>query len=281
MLAVSGKLLPLEGLYPAYWVAAEIATRALYTSIPLAFGLLLFSAARPFLRGELPGELALSLRFAALAGAVMASAWPRADFYHVISVYPVVLLLLFDRAGARRRGSVSSSGARWIGRGALISLLAVTGTVSGLHQSTHRHHLNLERADLHISPFSAWVESIVKLARTELEPGDPLFVYGHEAAFYFLAERFPTWRFAQLYPGQAGADRGRELADHLRAHPPAVIVRGLAGTPSLDTYTPELLSWVKENYEVDTKVFEAYPPPVDFVPPRWMVAVLRKSGEGE
>ena len=125
------------------------------------------------------------------------------------------------------------------------------------------------------------MESIVNLARAELEPGDPLFVYGHEAAFYFLADRFTTWRFAQLYPGQVGEGGGRELADHLRAHPPAVIVRGLAGTPPLDTYTPELLSWVKGNYEVDTRVFEAYPPPVDFVPPRWMVAVLRRNNAEE
>jgi len=298
LLAMSGKLLPAENLYSAYWMAAEVATRALYTSIPLAFGWVLFSAGRAISLGLSPALPAASLWFAGMAATVMASAWPRFDFYHVISVYPVVLLLLFERFATLRGagsetshagdagvleggGQRSKGGAHWFARGALVLLLVLTGSVSVLHQATHRHHLELERADLYISPFSGWVESIVSLARAELEPGDPLFVYGHEAAFYFLAERFSTWRFAQLYPGQVGAGRGSELAEYLSANPPELIVRGLAGTPPLDSYTPELLSWVLEHYAVDGAVFESYPPPVDYTPPRWLVAVLRRSGAGE
>ena len=292
LLAMSGKLLPAEGLYPLYWMVAEVASRALYSSIPLAFAAALFAAGRFVVRGALSADRAASLRFAGMAAAVMASAWPRADFYHVISVYPVVLLLLFDRVAAgrgageptppgREAGSsafASNRAGRWIGRGALVSLLVVTGCVSGLHQSSYRHHLDLDRADLYISPYSGWVRSIVDLARAELEPGDPLFVYGHEAALYFLAERFSTWRFAQLYPGQVGEGRGSELANHLRAHPPAVIIRGGAGSPPLASYTPELLSWVLDNYEVDERVFEQYPPRARYVPPRWLVAVMRRGG---
>ena len=77
----------------------------------------------------------------------------------------------------------------------------------------------------------------------EAHAGEPFFVYGHEAYYYFLTGRyFPDWPFAQLYPGQTGADAGLELAAAVDRVSPARVIRGVVewpGLPSIAGYAPD------------------------------------------
>ena len=111
-----------------------------------------------------------------------------------------------------------------------------------------------------------------------VEPDEQILVYGHEAHYYFLAGRYYSWPFVQLYPGQAGGDGGRTLAKRVRDTPPAVIVRGmqrLKGVPYLPRYTPELESEIRRSYAPDGSAFVRRPPPAGEAPGRFYSEILR------
>jgi hypothetical protein len=262
-----GHRLPAVGEGEAAWLAGEFFARALYTSVPAVFLWALWRAWRGAATRRI-GELA------ALALAFVLSAFPRADYFHLISVYPVVLLLLAALAASRRP---DPSRPPRSGLLAVVALLATTAGLAGLHLSQFSHRLDLDRASLRVSPFAAWVESVVRYAREEVAPHESLFVYGHEAYFYFLADRYSAWPFAQLYPGQDGGAGGRTLAAWLRRHPPALVVRGHPGVPSLRTTTPHLFRHVKGDFEPAPEVFERHPPRAGLSPPASLVLVLRPA----
>jgi hypothetical protein len=121
----------------------------------------------------------------------------------------------------------------------------------------------------------------VEYLREEVGEGERLFVYGHEAYYYFLAARFYPWPFSQLYPGQAGGDEGRALVALLEREPPERVVSGMLswpGMPALPGYTPLVVEYLKARYEVAPDVFLRHPPPGGRVPPAWTVTVLRPRG---
>jgi hypothetical protein len=273
--------LPGGSWYPAYWVVGEIFSRALYTSVVVAFVLALWRWARAIRSRSVPPGEAKLLAFGLLALAVFGSAFPRADFFHVASVYPVVFLLLLclrKPAGADPRDGEFPRVTPWLAACAVSVLLLVTACLANVRHAHQTYRMQLTRAGLYIDPARSWVESVVRCAEERLGPQDLLFVYGHEAYYYFLTGRFSPWRFVQVYPGQVGGDRGRPLVRVLRRQRPKLIVRGLMewpGTPQISSYAGALNTFVWLNYLPGAQCFEDHPPASGVQPPRWAIDVFQ------
>lgn len=267
---------------PAAWgLGLEVFSRALYTSIPVALLSALalrLSALRR--RTTSHGDAALSL-LALLALACVASAFPRADFYHVSSVYPVVGLLCFALLGRAEACEGIGRARPWVAAlqaVGVVALLLGSAAVAIVHTRAQTYRLELERASLRVTPEEAWVESLVRSVRAEVPPGERIFVYGHEAHWYFLTERFYPWPFAQLYPGQAGGDGGAALARLIQRQPPALVLRGVTnwpGVPKLNQSVPELMRAVYAGFGWDPRFFDVHPPPAGAAPEPWVLAVMR------
>jgi hypothetical protein len=255
----------------ALWTAGELFSRALYTSLPLAFLGAFAVWLRERRRGTPERARRLSL-LALLAAAVFASALPRADYAHVISVYPLVLLLLWALWAylAPRAAGIEAAAVALLLLGCALLLRA--------ELPWHSQRLRLARADVWVRPDDAWVESVVRFVERETAEEDPIFVYGQQADLYFLTGRRFSWPFAQLYPGQTGADGGRELLERLRREPPRLVIRGLLswpGLPELPGAVPRVEHWVNHRCEPVPEVFERFPPAAGAVPDWWTIAVLR------
>jgi hypothetical protein len=267
--------LPGKSLYPLYWLGGEVFARVLYSSVLVAFAAVAVHRLRTVGGGGAPRDRGLHAS-AALAFAVVLSAAPRLDLPHVISVYPLVLVLLFCLWERFVRGLRLGLAAPRLETAAVLLLVFGTAILTGIHHSHLSYRLKLERADLRIDPFDAYTESVVRFISDELGSDDRLFVLGHDAHYYFLSGRFHPWRFVQLYPGQEGADGGRELVEILEREPPKLIVTGtlrIPGVPSLSDYAPQLDRWVASRYELDPRAAQRYPPPAGW--PRSLVTVLR------
>ena len=210
---------------------------------------------------------------------MLASAFPRADFFHIISVAPPLLLLLIllcARVGAPMR---------WprIATVGVILLLAVSAQLARVQRSLLTEHVVLERADVWVAPENAWMEPLVQTIRDRVPDGEPFYVYGHEAQLYFLTGRFFSWPFSQLYPGQEGEEGGQEIVDRLAEDPPSHIVRGRQfwpGMPRAAEYAPRVDRWVRKNYAPDPAPFRLHPlrkgaPPPQ---PQWMTLLIQKGG---
>jgi len=248
----------------AYWLVGEIFTRLLYSSVVIAGAGMLVLAMRR--RGRLDARDRRQCGLALLAAAVAASALPRADFTHVITVYPLILLVLVAlwERWAAGLGSTAGRGARGAARAALALLVLASAGLAVLHQAQRIHPIDLPRARLRVPPEYAWLETVVPYVMRTLDPHEPFFVYGHEAYLYFLTGRFFPWPFTQLYPGQTGGDDGAALAALLAAEQPAVIVRGwtdpLAGLPPVASYAPRLEQQVQAQFAPDRDFFQRHPP---------------------
>jgi hypothetical protein len=262
-LLLQRKLLPVSELLPLYWTLGEIGVRAVYTSIPIAgFGGLALLvrprlARRPIERGRATAVL--------MVAAITASAFPRADFAHVISVYPAILLLLFLLAeAAKPRLALPLRTALKHGAAAIVMVvIALCAALTLVNHGSMTSRIELSRASLRVHPDSAYVGSVVNFIEEVLAEDEPLFVYGHEAYFYFLTGRYSPWTFSQLYPGQSGEDGGRKLASILSRDPPLFVIEGFLrfpGVPALPDYAPILHHWIERHYEPDSTAFDRYPP---------------------
>jgi hypothetical protein len=280
---------PGESMRSFYELIGEIASRVLYSAIPIAFGACAWLWIRAFRSppGHTSGrdgsdegdereasDLAQA-RFFSAAGvtlAITASAFPRADFIHVITIYPAVVLILFalsrpallgygwsQRPGPtpnvqRRRLRIEAS---------FVTILLLTTTLlAGLYDATLTHRLSVDRADLWVKPHNAWLERLVTYIQSHVPEGEPLFVYGHEAHWYYLSDRFTPRPFSQIYPGMTGDETGEELAALIRETRPRVIVQGVLrwpGTPPIPNYTQALQRTLKELYRIDRRAVR-YPP---------------------
>ncbi|MEN8182556.1 MAG: hypothetical protein ABFS46_08485, partial [Myxococcota bacterium] len=256
--------LPGPSLYPVYWFAVELFVRLLYGSLVVAG----VAAGVHWLRGRRSASPDPVLpAFAGLAFAVVLSAFPRADYPHVISVYPLVGLLLvalWERSLGRSRLLPGPRTAAYLETAAVVVLLAGVGALTTRSHSYFTYPLELERASLRIDPTHDYVESVVRFIDDEVGEGESLFVFGHEAQYYFLTDRYYPWRFVQLYPGQTGAGGGSELVEVLEGSPPRVIIRGtrgIPGVPALKSDAPLLDRWVKAHYLGDPRAFQRYLPP--------------------
>jgi hypothetical protein len=267
--------LPGPDAYPIYWLAGELFSRLVYTSVPVAFAWALVARIRKRDGGN--GSVAKVSLLGLLAAAVVWSAFPRADAFHVFSVYPVVVLLIFAliARGAERRG------ARWrlwaVGGGVAL-LLAICAVLTANYRAHLSHRVQLERAEVWVDPSEAWIEPVMKTVSQEVPPGERIFVYGHESHFYFLSGRFYPWPYSQLYPGQEGGDGGLMLTVLLKRVPPRLVLRGVVnwpGTPELPKYAPVLFSYIFEHFGVDKDFFVEHPVPAGEPPPNWVISVMR------
>jgi len=267
----------------AWSLAGEVFARVVYASLPAAVVACAWLRWRAHASAVVPEEAVRRRRarfftLAILSFAIAASAFPRADLHHVLPVFPVLWIVWLavggDAAGLSRRGPRAP---RWLAAGVTLGLVVVAA-LALRHDALLTHHLVLERADLRVRPQDAWVAAVVRGVRAEVPPGEPLFVYGHEAQLYFLSDRYSPWPFSQLYPGMAGRDGGATLARRLEAWRPRLVLRGLhywPGMTPVPSYTPELAAALERSHRDDTRAFferwsEGEEPPPDFV-----FAVLR------
>ena len=77
----------------------------------------------------------------------------------------------------------------------------------------------------------------------ELAEDESLFVYGLDATYYFLTDRYFPWPFSQLYPGQAGGDGGRALVRLLREQRPEILVWSVFYSPGMPQLAPRVTAW--------------------------------------
>jgi hypothetical protein len=272
--------LPGRDAYRLYQLAGELFSRLVYTSIPVAF---LWSLLRR-LRSRPAADLRAGRRslFAWLALAVVLSAFPRADSFHVFSVYPLVALLLF----ALCSGSVGerpASARLWAAASAVALLLAVCASLALHHRAHLSHRVRLARAEVWVDPANAWIEPVVEYVSGHVRPGEPIFVFGHEAQLYFLTGRFYPWPFSQLYPGQEGDGGGLALVRLLERVPPRLVLRGLVnwpGTPELLAYAPRLYEYVFSQFRTDEDFFLRHPVAGGETPPDWLISVMRPLSPG-
>jgi hypothetical protein len=268
--------LPGAAWYPAFWAAAEALFRAVYTSVPVAF----IAAAAVGLSAWRAGALARergTLLLAILGGSVFLSAFPRADYAHVIGVYPLVLLLLFALWGRLAHGERSKRALAGLEAASVGVLLAVCSVLALIDHGDLDYRVRLERADVWVRSEDAWIESLARFVEREVPPDEPIFVYSQQAELYFLTGRQFDWPFSQLYPGQTGDHGGAELLARVRSVRPMLVIRGLLswpGLPILSEYVPLLNDWVDAECERVPEVFEADPPPAG-APEWWVVSVLR------
>lgn len=254
----------------APWLLGEIFMRAVYASLPLGLAWFLARWSRTRRARSTPPPLAV-LGFTALA--VVATAFPRADSFHVMSVYPLAFLLL--AALAHRPG-------RDAGRGvalALVVLLGACGALAAARRAQLDARVTLARADVLVESSDAWIVPLVETIERRVPEGAPIFVYGHEAQLYFLAGRFFPWPFPQLYPGQEGGARGGELAARLESAAPALLLQGVLhweGVPVIADHAPLLDEYVHAHYRTAPDFFAreapAVPPPLE-----WVMTVMERD----
>jgi hypothetical protein len=273
--------------YRAYWLAGEVFLRAVYTAMPLAFvgAAVLAWRARgggvAAADGHRDEARALTV-FTVLCGAVVLSAFPRPDFAHMMGVYPLVLLLLLAVAGRLAVGTASRRALARLEVVAVATCLILCAGLSGVLLASMTARLDVARASLRVWPEDAFMESVVRFVDEEVAPGEPLFVYGHEAYYYFLTGRYSPWRFSQLYPGQAGGDGGAKLVSVLERSDPPVVVQGFVrfpGVPALPEQLPHLDAFLKARYVPTPAPFDRHPPAAGRPPPPHRLQVLvRRSG---
>ncbi len=252
-------LLPATERYEAlYWLIGELIARSIYTAVLIAglgvvlVGLLALRRRRIDERGR------RLLMVGALSGAIVLSAFPRADIFHIISVFPVVLLILFS-LGRRDRGERPSI----LLTGGVVVALLLSGLLAQAKRSTLTHRVKMSRANVVVTPEEGWIEVVVDAIRKEIRAGEPFFVYGHEAQFYFLSDRYFDWRFPQLYPGQIGDGGGADVVALLEEEPPAMVLQGIlewVGVTPIPSFAPAIETYIQDHYQADEVFFLRYPP---------------------
>ena len=248
----------LPGATEAWSICVELFSRVVYLGLLLAFA----ACGIQWRRGRRdPGFVAS----ACICLAIAASAFPRADYPHIVNVYPVVLLTLFSLGTGQRIRAASAAVA--------VGLL-LTAVLALRYASFLTHRLSLERAALWVRSSDAWVARVVETVQRDVSPNEPLFVYGHEAYYYFLSYRYFPWPFSQLYPGMAGGDGGSRLSARLRETRPLVVIEGVGswpGTPRLASYAGHLKPTLDGMYRDATEATA----PAGELPPRWVFGLLR------
>ncbi len=272
--------LPLRSWYPQLWLAEELAVRALYTAIPLIF----VAAAIAIVRHRRSREKQSIASLVAMSLATLGSAFPRADYYHIISIYPVMLVLAFvtgSRLLADLRRPWMKTAATVTAAVAVVGLLLTTLLTAGWYFRGMTYQADFDRGHVRIYPENAWVDDVVRYLNANVAAGDGIFVYGHEAYYYYFSDRYGSWPFVQLYPGMTGDDDGNALAQSLAAAPPALIVKGLIagwpGLPNVDSYAGELRAFVDAHYQPTTRPFSDGLGPDASAPPAWLIQVLARK----
>ena len=267
--ALSPYRVPVLGVPVFGWTATDTATRlwgswceayvrVMYLLVPVFLVVPAVLLARRIRNGARNGDAGtrpVVVPALALMAGLFASALPRADYYHVIDVAPAWVLAGFigfalaaemAQLGRWRRPIVSGvacATVAWFAVGAL-------GMAALWRQSSYVLELprcgRVKTTALHLG-----IDVVVSHVRRHTSPRTPLFVLGPEAYLYFLTDRYSPWPFAQLYPGQAGADDGAQLARLIERKRIPYIIRGKlspSGLPHLASYAPALVTYVSRCY---------------------------------
>ena len=272
---------PIQSVRNFYLGLGEFASRVLYSAIPIAFGtcawlwLRAFRVSDPDDSDDSEKNALARARFFSAAGvclAITVSAFPRADFIHVISIYPAVALILFALCRPSLLGGDSTDGSqnavpvqrrRMHFEAAFVALLLLTTTTLALrHDATLSHRLSLERADLWVRPQDAWLERLIHFIQAQVPKGESLFIYGHEAHWYYLSDRYTPRAFSQIYPGMTGDETGEKLATLVRETRPPIIVQGVLrwpGMPPVPAYTRVFKRTLNQLYELDPEAIDDPP----------------------
>jgi hypothetical protein len=286
---VIGWTQPGDVMRNVYLGVGESISRIVYCTVPIVYGACAWVWIREFRlpasdddRGnsdedaEHKDEQTLARsRFFSTSGislAITLSAFPRADFTHIMTIYPAVVLVLFalSRPVPLGRGRAQLAGLAQAGHehrirfeAAFVAfLLIATSFLSLRYDATLTHRMSIERADLWVKPRDAWLERLVEFVQIQIPEGESFFVYGHEAHWYFLSNRYTPRAFSQLYPGMTGDPAGSELAMMIRNTRPRVVAQGIVrwpGTPVIPAYTGELEKALQELYRSEPLALTAPP----------------------
>lgn len=252
-----------------YWGIGELASRMLYCAIPIAFGACAWLWIRAFRVADSDDDAddtaALAkARFFTAAGvslAITVSAFPRADFIHVITIYPAVVLILFALCRPALLGQgwptradtapMTQDRRMRFETAFVVLLLITTAFLAVRYDEILTHRISTDRANLWVKAQHAWLESLIAYVQEEVPEGEPLFVYGHEAQWYYLSDRYTPRSFSQIYPGMTGDETGEGLAQLIRTTQPRVILQGVLrwpGMPPVPSYTQEFKRTLEELY---------------------------------
>ena len=203
-----------------------------------------------------------------------------------MGVYPLIVLLLFALC---RPAWARLETLRWARRLPQLEVAAVAAAVFVSALLVRAHHagmtveLKLERAEIRAHPEDAFIESVVRYVEEQVPEDGSLFVYGHEAQYYFLTGRYSPWPFSQLYPGQDGGEGGAALAAALERSRPELVIQGFVrfpGVPGLPEQAPALDAFLRDTFEPDQEVFERYPLGDNPAPALHRLVVLRRRSPG-
>lgn len=243
----------------ALW--AEGSGRVIFVLIPLAFAAGAALLARDCLiRRRWSVQTGSTLALFLLAAALFVSAFPRADYSHVINVGPAWLMAVFIAGDLLMRGERVARW--WRGMVTAVMALGVAAALAGgvlmvvLMYRTCWATIELPRAGrMRVDPWQRQLPVVVDFIRTHTKPGDGLFVLGHEAFYYFVCERYSPWPFAQPFPGQTGPLAGRAVVEAIKTKPMPYVIQGdicLPGLPPILSYAPSLTRYVETHYrEID------------------------------
>lgn len=274
-----------------YWTVGELASRVLYGAIPIVFGTCAWLWIRAFREApsnaDTPQSVLARSRFFIAAGVTLgitASAFPRADFTHIITIYPAVVLILFalcrpSLLGTGWKGGAEATPGNQMRRlkieAAFVALLLMTTTALAVRYDARlTHRLSMDRADLWVRTEDAWLKPLIEYIQREVPEGEPLFIYGHEAQWYYLSDRYTPRAFSQLYPGMTGDDTGEKIASLIRKTRPRVIVRGILkwkGVPPVVDYTRKVKDTIPLLYKDVPQITQLRPHP-------WVFGVWRLRG---
>lgn len=235
----------------------EILHVALYWSPVFAFAGLGLQGMRRLRRNPSAAERSL-LATTVFAAAFFLGVFPRADFNHLINVYPPVLAMLAAAA------AVHFGQGRWRS-GVLRRLAAVLAACSFLCfaglaaiwmndlRKIYWIPLDAPRAGVLVEPLTAeQLNHEIALLRSMTAEGEPVFALPGLSMLPFLAERPMPTRYYNYYSVHIGHDQGLEAAREIERSGARVILadyRNFFSDPvGLLSYGSELASHLKRNF---------------------------------
>ncbi len=239
---------------PAAGLVVEALARIAYLAMPLAFvgvGLLLLAAWR---RHTWAAGNMTAFGWWLAAGATVLSVFPRASYAHLMNLAPVWLPVAFlaGHLAAGRLARLRAALGVAMAAGALALLAGGIWQVTAVSAYAQRV-VDLPRVGrLRVDPLDDRMWLIIRYVQSHTAPGEPIFVYGQEAYYYFVCDRYSPWRFAQVYPGMTGRGEGGEVAAALERRRVRYVIRGnvgpALGLPAVRSYAPVLDDYIASHY---------------------------------
>ncbi|MFN2427090.1 MAG: hypothetical protein ABR587_11665 [Candidatus Binatia bacterium] len=192
------------------------------------------------------------------AAAFFLGVFPRADFNHLINVYPPVLAMM-AAAGAVHfgKGRWRASAARRIAAVvAAVSLLCFAGVAAVWVNQLRKIYwipLDSPRAGVLLEPFSAEVLTReIALLRSITASDEPVFALPGLSMIPFLAERQMPTRYYNYYAVHIGHDHGAEAAREIEQSGGRVILADyhnfFSDSVGLLGYGSELAAYIHRNF---------------------------------